>query len=224
MRFRGKKIGKHVVETQLARYEVEVRFDVGSNIFVLVVPSAPGAVPDRLDSSTYEQFADKDLDAAKKAAEAYLKGRDVAAFEDVIEYSVGDYFQRRESNLVVFDCRVARVSRDSEGNFKLEKEVSVGEDGAITEDVWSDAKTCPPGPYKHGFDLSVPYTVERWRKCVAVRDGLLALKKMLDEVFADESKAGQMLDCQSFCLALPALAKGEDVAAQPRVRKDIDHE
>lgn len=211
MRFRGKKIGKHVVETQLARYEVEVRFDIGSNIFVLVVPSAPGAVPDRFDSSTYEQFADKDLDAAKKAATDYLKKRDVAAFEDVIEYTVGDYFQRREGNLVVFDCRVARVSRDAEGKFKLEKEVSVGEDGTITERTWSDGETCPVVSYKHEFELSVPYTLERWRKCTAVRDGLLVLKKILDEVFADEEGAAEKLDGQNFLRqALPVFAKEKD--------------
>lgn len=207
MRFRGKKIGKHVVETQLARYEVEVRFDVGSNIFVLVAPSAPGAVPDRLDNSTYEQFADKDLEVAKKAAEDCLKNRDVAVFEDAIEYSVGDYFQRRENNLVVFDCRVARVSRDSEGKFKLEKEVVVGEDGTAVDGTWGDGEACPVVPYRHTFDLSVPYTAERWRKCVAVRDGILALKKMLDEVFADEDGTAAKLDGQDLYLALPALAK-----------------
>ena len=207
MRFRGRKIGKHVVDTQLARYEVEVRFDVGSSIFVLVVPSAPGVVPDWLDYSTYEQFADKDLEAVKKVAEAYLKGRDVATFEDVIEYTVGDYFQSREGNLVVFDCRVARVSRDAEGKFKLEKEVVVGDDGVVTERTWSGGETCPVVPHKHIFDLFVPYTLERWRKCAAVRDGLLALKKMLDEVFADEEGAAAKLDGQDLYLALPALAK-----------------
>jgi hypothetical protein len=159
--------------------------------------------PDRGDSSTYELFSGSVLDVVKGEAAAFLKKRDVAVFEDVIEYSVGDYSESRNPNLVTFDCRAARVSRGEDERVRLEKDVTVGSDGTVVLKTWSDGQLAPTRPHQGGFDSSVPYTPERWRKCVAVRDGLRRLKKLLAETFADDSGAAEKLDSLGDVLSLP---------------------
>ena len=198
----GKKVGKFSVSTVLAKYDLDVRLDMEDNQFVILVPRNPGeAVNTKLGRGVnYDMFADPALAEAKRKAEEFLKSRDVTEFEDVIEYNyLGDSKEnvyREVDNSAGFEFRVARVScaRDGNGHPKLEISVDVDDSGCITVSDWAGQPAVPVA-HRRKHDNSIPFTVERWRKCCGIRDGLAAIGKMMTELFSKGSdEAATRLD------------------------------
>jgi hypothetical protein len=191
----GKKVGKFSVSTVLAKYVLDVRLDMETNQFVILVPRNPGeAVNTKLGrGANYDMFTDPALAEAKRKAEDFLKSRDVTEFEDVIEYNhlgsaKGNHY-REVDNSAGFEFRVARVScaRDGNGDPKLEISVDVDDAGCITVSDWVGQPAVPEA-HRSEYDSSIPFTVERWRKCCLIRDGLAAIGKMLTELFGKGSE------------------------------------
>ena len=198
----GKKVGKFSVSTVLARYDLDVRLDMETNQFVILVPRNPGeAINTKLGRGVnYDMFTDPALAEAKRKAEDFLKSRDVTEFEDVIEYnffgSERSNHYREVDNSVGFEFRVARVScaRDGNGRPKLEISVDVDDSGCITVSDWVGQPAVPEA-HRSEYDSSIPFTVERWRKCCGIRDGLAAIGKMMTELFSKGSdEAATSLD------------------------------
>jgi len=226
MRLNGKKVGKFQVVTVLATYNLDVRLDMERNIFTIHVPAEPGGtISSDRETRNYESFSAPTLDEVKKATGDFLRSRDQTEFVDVIEYTyAGASVDSRSSfapaqNYVGFDFRVARVSLavDRSGRPKLEVPVAVDSHGNITVET-SFGVICGPQAHKwQSFPAFVPFTVERWRKCCVIRDGIIALDKMLFALLGDDGeKAAAKLDAVgSNPLLLTANSEG-DFRSPPR--------
>ena len=198
----GKKVGKVSVSPVRARYALDVRLDMEANQFVILVPRNPGeAVNTKLGRGVnYDMFTDPALGEAKRKAKEFLKSRDVTEFEDVIEYnhfgSERSHHYREVDNSVGFEFRVARVScaKDGHGRPKLEISVDADDAGCITVSDWVGQPVIPEA-HRSEYDSSIPFTVERWRKCCGIRDGIAAIGKMMTELFSKGSdEAATRLD------------------------------
>jgi hypothetical protein len=195
MRLKGKKVGKFLVVTVLAEYDLDVRLDMEHNLFTIHVPGTPGAVINTEHGKRdYESFTAPLLDEAKKKAREYLVARDTTDFVDVIEYSyegAGDRHAHmgQTENFVGFDFRVFRVSKACyySGRAKLEIPVVVDVAGNISveTDPFSGKERGPESHRFHTYAASIPYTVERWRKCCAIRDGISKLGDLLLDILGD---------------------------------------
>jgi hypothetical protein len=202
MRRAGKKIGTYGVQTVLAAYTLDVRLDMSSNDFSIRVPCTPGAVIEGVRetqdedgttriASDYEIFSDKSLEALKGTVSNFLKTRDTTTFVDVIEYCYTGLKSGRHwgsaSNHVGFDFRVARVStaRNVHGTPKLEIPVVVDSLGIVSVRVTFE-KECGPESHSHRFDSAMTFTVERWQKCCAIRDGIRRIDTMLSTLFEQD--------------------------------------
>jgi len=187
VRLSGKKVGKYRVGTILATYDLDVRLDVAADEFVIHVPKTPGGVAEvTVDGVEYESFKAPTLGEVKRLVDEFLLARDTTTFEDVIEYSLElDGFGKTD-NSVGFEFRVARVSiaRNRNDEPKLEVDVRVDDVGVVTVAQYSDG---PAAPSAHSgrYDDSIPYTVERWRKCVELRDGIAELRRRVHELFRE---------------------------------------
>jgi hypothetical protein len=200
----GKKIGKFKVTTVLAEYDLDVRLDMEGNQFVILVPGSPGEAinpSNRRNMANYDSFKAPTLGEAKEAARAFLVSRDTTDFIDVIEYTcscpgIKTYHSTDSENRVGFDFRVARVSvaQDKIGRPKLEIPVEVDGDGKIAVSV-SFGETCKPHSHQWKHDQSMGFTVDRWRKCRAIEDGIASLGKMLANLLGpDGNEVGAKLD------------------------------
>jgi hypothetical protein len=195
-----KKIGKFTVTTVLAVYDLDVRLDMERDLFVIVVPGGPGEEidPNRLRVHQ-ELFEAPTLAEAKAAAKAFLLSRDVTEFVDVIEYTwrgSEDSCFSGNTKSIGFDFRVARVSvaQDKHGRSKLEIPVDIDESGHITVAV-AFGTPCRPESHNCHHSESIPFTIDRWRKCRAIKDGLAVLGKMLAELLdKDGDTAAAKLD------------------------------
>lgn len=193
MRNIGKKIGHFQTSTVLGIYDLDVYFDVKNSQFTVLVPTAPEAPVVKHDPKTWEHFSAKSLDDIKTRIAAFLRERDTTEFVDVIEYPIGDAtWCGDERYSVHFDFRVARVSVAGGARPKLEKCIALDDAGSITEACDSTGQPYHPGAHHWKFDGRMPFTVERWRKCVAIRDGIAALKKKLTELFKGEDAAARL--------------------------------
>ena len=201
----GKKIGKFHVSTVLAEYDLDVRLDMESNEFVILVPDNPGeAVVTKSGARrTYQPFRAATLAEAKEAVKACLSFRDTTEFVDVIEYDclgVSSHSYMEVADSVGFDFRVARVSvaKDQWDHPKLEIPVDIDDDGHITITKWGfdgSEKLCSPQAHRTSYDTAMPFTVSRWRTCRAIKDGILAIGKMLFELLGESGDAaGAKLD------------------------------
>jgi len=221
MSIRGKKVGKFKVSTVLAEYDLDVRLDLEGNTFIILVPDNPGtAVNTKGYDRNYESFSATLLEDVKEEVRAHLKSRDKTAFVDVIEYN---YSGSKEAahwgsaqNTVGFDFRVARVAvaQDRNGRPKLEVPIDVDAEGNVAVSRWNGEKEeCSPQAYRHKHDSRIVFTIERWRKCCAIRDGIAKLDKMLFELLgADGAEAAAKLDAVGGNPLLAAVPeKGESI-------------
>ena len=198
----GKKVGKFTASTVLGKYDLDVRLDMEDNQFVILVPRTPGeAVNTKLGRGVnYDSFRAATLADAKKSVEAFLAGRDVTDFRDVIEYdylgSERDNRYREVQNSVGFDFRVARVSVAENGNGHPMLEISIDVDEDSGHIKVSDMFGEPSKPMSHRgeYDFSIPFTIERWRKCCAIRDGIAALGKTLTGLLGGKDDSAARLD------------------------------
>ena len=221
MRLNGKKVGKFVVTTVLATYDLDVRLDMSSNVFTIHVPTSPGAViSTEPGQRNHESFSATTLDEVKKAAQFFLTERDQTEFVDVIEYNYAGANEDRHShftsvqNFVGFDFRVARVSlaRDRSDRPKLEMPVEIDEMGRISVESRYGEELGPQSHRWQAFPSTIPFSVERWRKCCAIRDGIATLDKMLFELLGrDGEQAAMKLDViGSNPLMLTTATKGDE--------------
>lgn len=215
MRLTGKKVGKFRVVTVLAEYNLDVRLDMEKNVFTIHVPSSPGGeINTERGRRDYESFHAPTLEEVKKSVGEYLHGRDKTDFVDVIEYNYagtrGDRYSHLSSvdNFVGFDFRVARVStaKTDRGRAKLEIPVEVDEIGNISVE-----KVCGEehGPISHNwtsYPATMAFTVERWRKCCAIRDGIAELDRLLFELLGGEETERKLDALRAGSLSLPPLA------------------
>ena len=195
-RISGKKVGKFAVVTVLARYDLDVRLDLQTNVFIIVVPNSPdGELITKEGQRSYESFKAPTLDVVKAEVEKFLKERDVTDFVDVIEYN---YSGTKEAahwgsaqNTVGFDFRVARVSiaLDRSQRPKLEIPVDIDDSGNITVSDFF-GKACSPQAYRHRHDARLPFSVDRWRKCCAISDGIKTLDRLLFELLGKDGDEG----------------------------------
>lgn len=199
MRRFGKKMGKFSFETVLARYDLDVRLDVARNQFVILLPNTPGEKADPAVSPiNYECFSGAILEEVKKTTVEFAKQRDVTEYVDVIEYEchgIGPASYDYRPYEVGFNFRVARVSVACSNRSipKLEQPVEIDDDGNVTNRTWN-GDPCLPQAHRREFDYSMEFTVERWRKCCAIRDGIEKLNGALRELLGKASEAGKMLD------------------------------
>jgi hypothetical protein len=196
VRLSGKKVGKYRVSTILATYDLDVRLDMSANVFAVRVPRTPGEKAEvTTEGVNYETFSAATLEEVKQKVDKFLRARDTTEFEDVIEYELDRDGFGRVNNSVGFDFRVARVSLARDGNDRPKLEVSVEIDCAGMVAV-ADYFGHPATPQAHSgrYDYAVPYTVERWRKCVVLRDGIAELRRMVGELFGEggESSAARL--------------------------------
>jgi hypothetical protein len=191
VRLSGKKVGKYRVTTILATYDLDVRLDMSDNLFAVRVPRAPGEKAEvTAEGVNYETFSAATLEEVKQKVDEFLRSRDTTEFEDVIEYELDRDGFGRVNNSVGFDFRVARVSLARDGNdvSKLEVRVEVDDEGKVyVENHFGHPAT--PTAHSGRYDYSVPYTVERWRKCVVLRDGIAELRRMVGELFGEGGEA-----------------------------------
>ena len=197
----GKKVGKFSVTTVLAKYDLDVRLDMEQNVFTILVPRNPGdTVNTKLGRGiNYDAFSGPTLRDVKGEVEAFLTARDVTEFKDVIEYnylgSVRNNSYSEVENSVGFDFRVARVSavKHGDGKPKLEIRIDVDEVGCIAIAHWGE-ETCKPQAHSQEYDNSIPFTVKRWQKCCAIKDGIARIGKMLSDLFGkgDDEAAGSL--------------------------------
>jgi hypothetical protein len=195
---RGKVVGKHQHQTVSGWYNLEIRVDVDNdeNPFTVLVPKTPDAKLAVRDPMTFDPISASTLDEVKRAVRTFLNERDTTEYVDVLEYRCGsDSMFDREASTVQFDFRVARVStvKDRNGDPKLERMVTISEDGKISDYLWFGEPDTRPRQHASGFHVSMPFTVERWRKMKTIREGIEKLHYMLKDVF-DESDAGARLD------------------------------
>ena len=194
----GRKVGVFNVETVLARYALDVRLSITSSEFTILVPHTPGAKAKPNESSGYEVFRATSLDEVKRAVKDALTARDVTDYEDVIEYECTGVTDQVGYNRcdcdVGFDFKVARVSvvKNEYGDPKLEKSVNIGDDGTITEDRSFDGTPYQPSRHHRGFHRSMPFTIERWRKCCAIREGIKKLHELLEELFVGDDVSAKL--------------------------------
>lgn len=201
----GKKVGKFSVSTVLTEYDLDVRLDMEQNVFTILVPRNPGEpVNTKLGRGVnYDSFSGSTLAEVKKDVEAFLAARDVTEFADVIEYnhlgSSKNSSYREVENSVGFDFRVARVSavKHGDGRPKLEISVDVDDAGHITTADWF-GEPCKPQAHNREYDSSIPFTVGRWQRCCAIRDGLAEIGRMLTELFSEggDGTAGRLDVCR----------------------------
>jgi hypothetical protein len=194
----GRKIGVFEVATVLYEYVLDVRFSVSDEQFAVLVPSAPGQAVVSGQHSTFEVCRGPVLAAVKREAEEFLRGRDTTKFWDVIEYRC----DAGEGGSVGFKFRVARVSeaRGRNGRPRLEVPVDVGEGGEVVERRGEHDHSPRSARSYDGYEMegSVPFTVERYRKCVLIRDGVERLRELLGELFGgDGPEAASRLDVLS---------------------------
>lgn len=191
MRLDGKKVGKFRVTTVLATYDLDVRLNMESNVFVIHVPTAPDvAISTERDQRNHESFSAPTLNEVKKTAQEFLTSRDQTEFVDVIEYNYSGASEDRRSrfssvnNFVGFDFRVARVSvvRDRSDRPKLEQPIEIDEQGRISVEI-RYGEVCSPEAHRfNSLSSRIPFSIERWRKCCAIREGIEKLDKMLFEL------------------------------------------
>jgi hypothetical protein len=175
------------------------------NVFIILVPSVPGEAitKPRIQSRNYEKFSGPTLNELKKTVKDMLTSRDVTEFVDVIEYTYSGQTEDRAyedytgRSHVAFDFRVARVSTATDKNKtpKLEIPVVVNPAGMIALDTDLEGKPFRPQAHRGLHSKTISYTVERWRRCCAIRDGIVALDKMLYDMFGqDRGEAEQKID------------------------------
>lgn len=201
MRSTGKKVGKFETSTVLGRYSLDVRLDLEGNDFEIRVPEGPDGAPvDPERARRHESFKAATLAEVKEKVVAYLRGRDVTEFSDVIEYTLEGAGERsnfrKADSCVGFDFRAARVSasRDRTGSPKLEIPVTVSPDGVLSvAEAFGVARNVRGHVYGH--HSSMPFTVERWKKCCSIKEGILKISEMLGELFGEGGdEAGTRLD------------------------------
>jgi len=114
---------------------------------------------------------------------------------------------KNEPYTVGFDFRVQRVSVVDTSYHcpRLEIQIDIDDTGVITVHDWFGEPSTPQQHQNFGFEQRMPFTVERWRKCQAIRDGIEDLKKCLDELFKDG--AAERLDALK---GTPLLATGTE--------------
>jgi len=197
----GKKIGKFKVTTVLAEYDLDVRLDMERDLFVILVPGGPGEEidPNRLRVHQ-ELFEAPTLAEAKAAAKSFLISRDVTEFVDVIEYTWRGLEEHSgfggDTKSISLDFRVARVSvaRNKFDEPKLEIPVDIDESGHIAV-AEAFGKPCRPESHNMYHSESVLFTIDRWRKFCAIKDGLTSLGKMLANLLGpDGNEVGAKLD------------------------------
>jgi len=192
----GRKVAQYEAKSQLGTYSLDIRLNQDGNEFVIVVPCAPGAKAERSDPVVRAPT----LAEAKQKVADLLKARDVPGFEDVIEYScpTRERWAGEDDTHASFDFRVARVStsRDPRVNRPLvEIGVEVSEKGEISEEVSGmTGEPYAPQKYHAQFDHMIPFTVERWRKCCAIKAAMVRLREMLIDLLGRPESAGAMLD------------------------------
>lgn len=190
----GKKAGTYFVATVLASYDLDVYVDVESGTFSILIPTAPGARVEPRRRDSFELSRGRDLDELKKVVREHLISRDVTDFHDIIECYV-DY-DDDEDNAVRFDFEVARVSTavNGQGDPKLEMSIILSEAGEITETLLGGDH--PPRAYREKRLVSrlirIPFTVERWHKCVAIRDGIRTLRSAMENLFGGPDVAAKL--------------------------------
>lgn len=193
----GKKAGTHYVSTVLGGYNLDVYVDVENDLFSILVPTSPGGKVKLRERTSFEQISGKSLGEVKRLAKEFLLKRDQTDFHDVIECFVCTEGLGR--NVVSFDFQVARVSTalDGQGGPKLEKPITVDENGTITEDLFEGK---PMAPRHHGSrfmrdPVRLPFTVERWRKCVEIHTGIFKIRTALRDLFeVDDATSATRLD------------------------------
>lgn len=186
MKLEGKKVGTHEVTTPLHQYKLDVRLVVKTNNFVIYAPNG-------------RRFSNPNLAACKQEVEQYLREGDVTSYVDVIEYKLpGQVFPLENDAMAGFDFRVARVSTARDGHTerpRLEKVVELDVDGRVVEICsLTNGKPYQPSAYRAGYDYSIPFTTERYRKCCALKEAILGFKAFLKAMLDDE-RAAENLDC-----------------------------
>ena len=146
----------------------------------------------------YESFSATTLNDVKKTVYDFLTSRDKTEFVDVIEYNyVG---ASHNSSFALFDCfvgfvfRVARVSvaKDSSGRPKLEQPIEIDDQGIISVET-RYGETCGPEAHKSSaFPSTITFSIERWRKCCAIRDGIARLDEVLSEILGDDGESAAL--------------------------------
>jgi hypothetical protein len=193
----GRKIGVFEVATVLYEYVLDVRFSVSDEQFAVLAPSVPGQPVVPASFETFEVFRGPALASVKREVEAFLRKRDTTTFSDVIEYRFGG----EECARIDFNFRVARVSevRGRNGRPRLEVPVDVSVEGVVVVRI----SVHDHSPYSarnytgYGMDESVPFTIERYRKCVLIRDGVERLRELLGEIFGVGAEVASRLDAAS---------------------------
>jgi len=189
----GKKIGQYDVTSRLGRYVLDVRIDVATNMFSVLVPKSVHESVDPKRCATYDAFSATSLTEVKNAVWEFLEERDVPDFRDVIEYTTV-FNDRRVTETIEFefDFRVVRVQVGDDPRLSIPVEVSP--DGAV-EVKTLDGEPSPIVNYHRKFDKFVPYTAARWRKFTMIKDGLLKLRELLHEALdCEEEEASRRLD------------------------------
>lgn len=187
MKLEGKKVGKHAVTTPLHQYDLDVRLVVRTNNFVIYAPNG-------------RRFSNPNLATCKQEVEQYLREGDVTSYTDVIEYKLTGLveFPYKDEAMAGFDFRVARVSTVLDGHSgcpRLEKDVEVDAGGKVVEhSSLIDGTPYRPSAYRTGYDYSIPFTTERYRKCWALRKAIVGLKAFLKDMLEDDAKAPENLD------------------------------
>lgn len=199
----GKKVGKFRAVTVLAEYNLDVRLDMEANVFTILVPETPGeAVSTKRGSRNFEIFRSANLEEVKKNVSEYLFTRDKTDFVDVIEYNYSGTRAEKHThfgalkNQVGFEFCVSRVSvaQTKSGRAKLEIPINVDDHGNISVQTGFDENPLGPQSHSwHGHPYSMPFTVERWKKCKAIENGIAALDKLLFELLCGDD-ADKKLD------------------------------
>jgi hypothetical protein len=112
----------------------------------------------------------------------FLNARDKTEFVDVIEYSYDGCHSGSPSRHISFSFCVVRVSmsKDHGGQPRLEIPIEVSGEGVIT--VRNDMEGAPKLPQAHrfrGHSQMIGFTIERWKKCCAIWDGITKLHDLL---------------------------------------------
>jgi hypothetical protein len=215
----GRKTGTYFVSTVLASYNLDVYVDVENEDFTILVPTSPRGKVDIRRRDTFELCRGRDLADVKTQARDLLRARDVTGYRDVLELDV-DWGDHENDNQLRFKFEVARVSEavDGQGDPKLEKRIEVSDEGVISEICDADGESSvPKGRSFRSNRIRIPYTVERWRKCVAIRDGISYLRECLKQLFKDETCAPGKIDSLSVNPARMLTAGDEDSGQEPRV-------
>jgi hypothetical protein len=232
MRTSGKKIGKFVLETVLAKYDLDVRVDAGSGQFSISVPETPGEKTgsDQGRGINYKIFSGSNLQLLKDEVGRYLRERDQTDFTDVIEYSTCSTSSTVERHIfgepslrVGFEFRVARVStsRTAGGRPKLQVRVVVSNDGVVSPKV-EFGEVAQPSMYDERWDRSMPFTPDRWRKCVLLREGIAKLREALGDLLDDSREASGKLDLMTDVrMLVPSDEGGFEVSVAGRVPEDV---